>query len=95
MPDRNLRINIVVRSGDLGDAPNREYSDKFIMLNVTHADPHVQVHLRGGSADHDGSAAYIFQVRKHQHYARPGYVPSTNGVANLPLWRWKALGASG
>ena len=38
------------------------------------ADPQAQVHLRGGSADHDGSASSTSQARKRQHYARPGHV---------------------
>ena len=53
--DGNLRMDIVIRRGGLRDAPNREYRSKFILLDVTHADPQAaQVHLRGGSTDHDG-----------------------------------------
>ena len=50
------------------------YRDKSILLNVTHAYPHAQVHLRGGSADDDGSAALTSEARKRQHYARSGHV---------------------
>ena len=72
--ERNLRMDIVIRRGSLRDAPNREYRDKSILLDVCHADPQAQVHLRGGSADHDGLAASTSEARKRQHYARPGQV---------------------
>ena len=71
--DKNLRMDIVVVRG-LRDAPNREYRNKSFLLDVTHADPQAQVHLRGGSADHDGSATSTTEARKSQHYARPGHV---------------------
>ena len=72
--DKNLRMDIVVRRG-LRNAPNPEYRDKSILVHVTHADPQAQqVHLRAGSADHDGPAASTSGVRKRQHYARPGHV---------------------
>ena len=35
---RNLRMDIVVRRGGLRDAPNREYREKPILLEVTHVD---------------------------------------------------------
>ena len=35
--ERNLRMDIVVRRGGLSDAPNREYREKSILLDVTHA----------------------------------------------------------
>ena len=54
--DRNLRMDIAVRRGGLRDSPTRGYREKPILLDVTHADPQTQTHLRGGSADHDGSA---------------------------------------
>ena len=65
--DRNLRMGIVVRRGSLRDAPNREYREKSILLGVTHADPQAQIHLRGGSADQDGSDASNSETRKRQH----------------------------
>ena len=65
--DRNLRVDIVVRRTGLRDAPNREYRETSILLGVTHADPQAQVYLRGGSADHDGSAASTSEACKHQH----------------------------
>ena len=34
--DRNLRMGIVIRRGGLRDAPNREYREKSILLDVTH-----------------------------------------------------------
>ena len=42
--------------------------------DVIHAGPQARVHLRGGSAGYDGSAASISEARKRHHYARPGYV---------------------
>ena len=72
--ERNLRMDIVIGRGSLRDAPNREYRDKSILLHVSHADPQAQVHLRGCSADNDGSAASTSEARKQQHCARPGHV---------------------
>ena len=71
---KELRIYIVITIRSLRDAPNRVYRDKSILLNVTHAYPHAQVHLRGGSADDDGSAALTSEARKRKHYACPGHV---------------------
>ena len=74
--DRNLRMNIVVwgeavlgmlRTESTGRSPSRWTSPM-----QTHKQ--AQVHVRGGSADHDGSAASTSDARKHQHNARPGYV---------------------
>ena len=45
-------MDIVIRRGGLRDAPNWEYRDNSILLDVTHADPHLQVLLLGGSSDH-------------------------------------------
>ena len=81
--DRNLRMNIVIRRGSLRDAANRECRDKSIQLDVTHADPQAQVHLQGGSAGHDGSAASTSEARKRQHYAHPGHV--SFDASNLPF----------
>ena len=36
--DRNLRMDIVVRIGGLRNAPNPEYGDESILVDVTHAD---------------------------------------------------------
>ena len=44
---------VAVRRGGHTDAPIREYKEKSILLDVTHADPQAQVRLRGRSADHD------------------------------------------
>ena len=44
-PDWILRMDIVIRREGLRDAPNREYRDKSILLNVTNADPQAQVHM--------------------------------------------------
>ena len=51
--DRILRMDIVVRRGGLRDAPDLEYREKSILLGITHVGPQAQVHLRGGSIDHD------------------------------------------
>ena len=67
-------MDIVISRGSLRDAPNREYRDKSILRDVTHADPQAQVHIRGGSADDHGSAASTSEARKRQHCARPGHV---------------------
>ena len=67
-------MDVVIRRESLRDAPNREYRDKSILLDVTHADPQAQVHLRGGSADHDGLSAFTSEAGNRQHYARPGHV---------------------
>ena len=70
--ERNLQMVVIRRH--LRDTPNREYKDKSIPLDVTHADPQVQVHLQGGRSGHDSSAASTPEVRKRQHYARRGHV---------------------
>ena len=49
--DRNVRMDIVVRRGGLRDAPNREYRENSILLDVTHPGPQAQIHLLEGSAD--------------------------------------------
>ena len=71
--DRNLRMASAVRKRGLRDAPNRGYREKSILPDVTHVDPQAQIHLRGGSADHDGSGASTSWARKRQHYARLGH----------------------
>ena len=78
-------MDIVVRRGGLRGAPNREYREKAILLDVTHEDPQAQIHLRGGSADQDGSAASTTEARKRQDYARPGYVSFDERSHKLPL----------
>ena len=91
-------MDIVIRRGSLRDAPNREYRDKSILLDVTHADPQAQVHPRGGSADHDGSAASTSEVRKRQHYARPGHVSfdeRSHKLATVAVESFGRLGVEG
>ena len=78
-------MDIVIRRRSLRDALNREYRDKSILLDVTHAHSQAQIHLRGGSADHDGSAASTSEARKRQHYARPGHVSFDERSNNLIL----------
>ena len=82
---RNLRMDIVIRTGGLRNAPNTEYREKSILLNVTRVDPQAQIHLQGGSADHDGSAASTSETRKDQHYTRPGHVSFDERSNNLIL----------
>ena len=72
--DRNLRMDIAVRRGGFRNPPNREYREKSMLLVVAHVDPQAQIHLQGGSADHDGSPASTSEARKRQHYARPEQV---------------------
>ena len=91
-------MDIVIRSGSLRDAPNREYRDKSILLDVTLADPQAQVHLRGGSADHDGSAAFTSEARTRQHFARPGHVSfdeRSHKLATLAVESFGRLGVEG
>ncbi|CAM9659389.1 unnamed protein product, partial [Scytosiphon promiscuus] len=73
--ERNLSMDIVIRPGALRNAASSVYRHKGILLDVTHADPQAQVHLRNGSATSDGTAAQASEARKLQHYARPGHVP--------------------
>ena len=96
--DRNLRINIVVRGGGLRDAPNREYREKSILLDVTHTDPQAQIHQRGGSVDHDGSVASTSEARKRQYYVRPGHVcydERSQKLATLAVESFGRLGVEG
>lgn len=72
--ERNLSMDIVIRPGALRNASSAVYRHKGILLDVTHADPQAQVHLRNGSATSDGTAAQASEARKRQHYARPGHV---------------------
>ena len=67
-------MDIVTRPGALSNSSSAEYRNKGILLDVTHADPQAQVHLRNGSATSDGTAAQASEARKRQHYARPGHV---------------------
>ena len=86
-------MNIVVRRGGLRDAQNREYREKSILLDVTHADPQAQVQLRGGSANHDGSAAPTSEARKRQHCARPGHASFDERSHELAILAVKSLDA--
>ena len=72
--ERNLSMDVVIRPGALDNASSSAYRHKGILLDVTHADPQAQVHLRSGSATSDGTAAQTSEARKRQHYARPGHV---------------------
>ena len=91
-------MDIVISRGSLRDAPNREYRDKSILRDVTHADPQAQVHIRGGSADDHGSAASTSEARKRQHCARPGHVSfdeRSHKLATLVVESFGHLGVEG
>ena len=56
------------------------------------------MHLRGGSADHDGSAASTSEARKRQHCARPGHVSfdeRSHKLATLAVESFRRLGVEG
>ena len=96
--NRSLRKGTCGWTGSLRDAPNREYRDKSILLDVTHADSQAQVNLRGGSADRVGSAASTSEARKRQHYARPGHVSfdeRSHKLATLAVKSFGRLGVEG
>ena len=70
------------------------------MLGVTHADLQAQIHLPGGSADHDGPAASTSKARKHQHYVRSSsacvsFDERSHRLANLAVERFGRLGVGG
>ena len=93
--DRNLRMEIVIERGGLRDATLPEYRNKAIRLDVTHADPQARVHMRGGSADRDGSAATTSEARKRNHYARVGQVSfdeRSHKLVNLAVESFGRLG---
>ena len=83
--ERNLRMDIVIRRESLRDAPNREYRDKSILLDVTHADPQAQVHY--------DEVVLITMVQPLLPPRRASVnttlvrdiCSSTNGATNLPL----------
>ena len=91
-------MGIVVRRGDLRDGPNKEYRETSILLDVIHADSQAQANLRGGSADHDESAASTSEAYKRQHYSRPGHVSfneRNHKLATLALESFGGLGVEG
>ena len=61
--DRNMSMDIAVRPGALANATSQEYRNKGVLLDVTHADPQAQVHLRNGSATSNGTAAQTSEAR--------------------------------
>ena len=88
----------IVRRGGRSDAPNQDYREKSILLDVTHADPQAQVHRQGGRADYDGPAASTSEACKRQHYARPGHVPfdkRSHKLATLAVESFGRLGGRG
>ena len=71
---------------------------KSILLDVTLSGPQAQIHLRLGSADHDGSASSTSEACKCQHYARPGYVffdERTHKLVTLAVESLGRLGVEG
>ena len=95
LADRNLRVDNVVRRGSFWNAPNPEYRDKSILVDVTHAAPQAQVPLRAGSADNDGSAASTSEACKRQHYTRPGHVSFDERSHKLTTFAVESFWASG
>ena len=77
------------------DAPNPEYRDKGNLRDGADTNPNARVHLLGGSAGYDGSAASTSEARKHQHYARPGQVSFDEGRHELATYEAKSLGRLG
>ena len=77
--NRDFRVKIVIEMGGLRDATASEYRNKAIVLDVTYAGPQTVVHMRTGSADRGGSAAFTSEARKQNHYARPGQVSIDEG----------------
>ena len=55
----------------------------------------MQVHLRAGSADHDGSAASTSEARKRQHCARPGHVSFDEWSLKLITFAVESFGCLG
>ena len=88
---QNLRMDIVVRRGGLRSTPNLENRDRSILVDVTHADPQAQVHMRTGSADHDGSAASTSEERQHQRNP----VPIDEGSHKLTTFAVESFGRLG
>ena len=91
----NFRNDIVVRRGGFRNAPNPEYRDKSIPVDVTHAGQQAQVHLQAGSADHDGPAASTSEAHKRQHYARPGHVSFDEWSHKLTTFALESFGHLG
>ena len=81
-----LRIDTVIRRGGFRCAPNREFGEKSILLDVTHADRQWYT---------CGEAVSTSEARKCYTAVGRDMCPTTNKATNLPLYRWKALGASG
>ena len=93
--DRDSRMDIVIEAGGLRDAMASEYRDKSILLDVTYADPQAGLHVRVGSADRNGSAASTSEVRKRNHYARPGQVSFDERSYKLATLAVKSFGRLG
>ena len=49
--DRDLRMYIVIETGDLRDATASEYRNEAILLDVTYADSQAVDHMCAGRAD--------------------------------------------
>ena len=90
-------MDIVIRRRGLRDAPNREYTDKSSCW-TSPTQLQAQVHLRGDSADHDGSDASTSEALKRQHYARPRHVSfdeRSHKLATLAVESSGRLGVEG
>eukprot|EP00904_Undaria_pinnatifida_P006554 jgi/Undpi1/3028/HiC_scaffold_14.g06405.m1 len=91
-------MDIVIEAGGLRDATAPEYRDTSILLDVTYADPQAGVHMREGSADRNGSAAFTSEARKRNHYVRPGQVSfdeRSYKLATLAVESFGRLGKEG
>ena len=68
------------------------------MLDVTYADQQAVGHMRAGSADRDGLAAFKPEASKRNHYARQGQVffdERSYKLATLAVENFGRLGKEG
>ena len=73
--DKNLRMELAIRKEEVfGTLRTGSTETSPSRLGVTNADPQTQVHLRGGSADHNESAASTSEARERPRYDHPKYV---------------------
>ena len=97
-PDRDLRMDIVIEAGGLRYATASEYRDKSILLDVTYEDPQAGVHMREGSANRNGPAAFTSEARKRNHYACTGqasFDERSYKLATLAVESFGRLGKEG
>lgn len=68
---RDLRMDLVIERGGLRGATAPGNCQNVTLLDAT-ADPEATNHLRAGSADLDGLAAFQSEARNCHRYAPPG-----------------------